>query len=68
MKVPTIYEIVESEVQSIRDREEKLKQFEKNPLNYYICNSLKKEIEDRKKILEKFKQEMRVEKLKQLGI
>lgn len=68
MKVPDIYDIVELEFQSIRDKEERIKQLETNPLNAYICFSLRKEVKESKKLLSKFRKEMRNEKLKKLGI
>ena len=68
MKVPDIYDIVELEVQSIRDKEERIKQLETDPLNLYICISLRKEVKESKKLLSKFRKEMRNEKLKKLGI
>ena len=68
MKVPDIYDIVELEVQSIRDMEERIKQLETDPSNAYICISLLEEVKESKKLLSKFRKEMRNENLKKLGI
>jgi DNA gyrase/topoisomerase IV subunit B len=45
-----------------------LKNLEKDPLNSYIVHSLKIEIHDLKVVLSKFKYELRVQKLNDLGI
>jgi hypothetical protein len=68
MKVPDIYDLVSSELKSIKEKEERLEKLKQDSLNYYICLSLEKEIKYSKRMIEKFRQEMRNDKLKKLGI
>jgi hypothetical protein len=68
MKVPTIYDLVESESESIKQKEERLSQLEGDKLNSYICHTLKKEIKSSTELIKIFKTELRENKLKELGI
>jgi hypothetical protein len=68
MNVPSIYDLVKSAQTDLKSKEESLKDLEKDPLNSYIVHSLKIEIHDLKVVLSKFKYELRVQKLNDLGI
>lgn len=64
IKVPSIAEMVRTEMQSIKERREALS----NTTDWYEYDRLTKSIQRSEGMLNKFKSEVRDEKLNQLGI
>jgi hypothetical protein len=72
MRIPTIYELYKLLSDKLIEKEKRLEELKKDPLNNYIVSSLEGEIRSDKKILNEFitdnKYKIREEKLKQLGL
>ncbi len=67
-KVPTIQELVNSSLNDISENEERIRLLKQSNPNSYEINSLQREVDKWKGIVEKYKSETRDFKLGQLGL